>query len=202
MTAPAEKQAGPRGSDKFVAHIHELCTTKGTRADLRRGLAQPVERCNYLHRYLVPWLGTNLHRDARRAHYAIAALIAARPPAAREVPYEIDTETPWYRRNNLGSSMATAVRRGVMKSRTAENDLHLMSRQSSDSIHQRLPSLVRQLLRGGVEVDWAVLLEDMAWWNRDRERRATRWLESYFRTLHTEEPTGDTTEDTPEENER
>ncbi|MEU9352386.1 type I-E CRISPR-associated protein Cse2/CasB, partial [Streptomyces griseoloalbus] len=45
-----------------------------------------------------------------------------------------------------------------------------------------LPALVRQLLAGGIAIDWAVLLEDLAWWNRGRDRIATRWLESYFRT--------------------
>ncbi|MBJ6636918.1 type I-E CRISPR-associated protein Cse2/CasB [Streptomyces sp. DHE7-1] len=158
-----------------------MCKVKKTQSDLRTGLGLPVERCNYLHRYLVPRLPAAMHPDARRAHYAVAALIAARPRAAREA----DTHTAagqWYQRANLGASLAQAVNKHVIKPDSAEGDLHLMARQSSGAIHPRLPALTRHLLTGGVAVDWAVLLEDLSWWNRDRDRIATRWLEAYFRT--------------------
>ncbi|MYV96415.1 hypothetical protein GT350_40375, partial [Streptomyces sp. SID1034] len=58
--------------------------SKQARAELRRGLGRPVEQCTYLHRYLVPRIGEQLHPEARRAHYAIASMIAALPRGARD----------------------------------------------------------------------------------------------------------------------
>ncbi|MFI6019030.1 type I-E CRISPR-associated protein Cse2/CasB [Streptomyces sp. NPDC051287] len=199
-TPPAAEPAKARASDAFVSYVLSLCATKRVQADLRTGLGQPVERCNYLHRYLVRRLPERQHRDARRAHYAVAALIAARPRTARDqASQNTDTTgTPpqpaaeWYRRPNLGAAMAEAVNKGVIKPDSAEGDLHLFTRQSSDALHQRLPALARHLQSGGIALDWAVLLEDLAWWDRDRDRVATRWLESYFRTL-----THDDTDTTP-----
>jgi CRISPR system Cascade subunit CasB len=204
MSASVSAAASPprnseRPSDSFVAYVLKLCQVKKTQADLRTGLGLPVDRCNYLHRYLVPRLPERMHHDARRAHYAVAALIAARPRTAREadaVRAAADGQPPpeWYRRPNLGAALAQAVNRKVIKPDSAESDLHLMARQSSQAIHPRLPALTRHLLTEGVTVDWAVLLEDLAWWNRDRNRIATRWLEAYFRTTAAEPDQGpDTT---------
>jgi len=88
----------------------------------------------------------------------------------------------WWKRPNLGVSLAQAVNKLALKPASAEGDLHLMTRQSTDAIHPRLPALTRHLLSSGVTVDWAVLLDDLSWWNHDRDRIATRWLEGYFRT--------------------
>ncbi|MDT0392365.1 type I-E CRISPR-associated protein Cse2/CasB [Streptomyces dubilierae] len=174
-----------RVSDRFVAYVHRVCASTQTRAALRRGLGLPVERCNYMHRYLVPWLRDHddqHHGDVRRAYYAVASLIAARPRSARDTPPDDSAPVSWYERCNLGDLLGQAVAKGVMKANSAESALHLMARQSSDAIHPGLPALIRQLQSGGITVDWAVLLEDLAWWNRSRDRIATRWLESYFRT--------------------
>ncbi|MGW3679044.1 type I-E CRISPR-associated protein Cse2/CasB [Streptomyces prasinus] len=173
-----------RVSDRFVAYVHQVCASTQARAALRRGLGLPVERCNYLHRYLVPWLRDHddqHHHDVRRAYYAVASLIAARPRSARDATPDESASISWYERSNLGASLGQAVAKGVLKENSAESALHLMVRQSSDAVHPGLPALVRQLLVGGIAVDWAVLLEDLAWWNRSRDRIATRWLESYFR---------------------
>jgi CRISPR system Cascade subunit CasB len=183
-TAPLVN-ASQQDSDAFVAYVLNLCKVKKTQADLRSGLGLPVERCNYLHRHLVPRLPERMHPDARRAHYAVAALIAAHPRAPREVGKPASDgqhEQHWHQRANLGISLAQAVNQQIIKPGFAEGDLHLMARQSSQAIHPRLPALTRHLLSRGVAVDWAVLLEDLAWWNRDRNRIATRWLEAYFRT--------------------
>ncbi|MGQ4514261.1 type I-E CRISPR-associated protein Cse2/CasB [Streptomyces sp. DW26H14] len=199
-SAASEPPKSPaRRSDSFVVFVHDLCQTNGTRADLRRGLGLPVERCNYLHRHLVPWLSKvypgGMHQDAKRAHYAVAALIAARPRIARStqpVGADKDAPTGWYARANLGAALGQAVGKQVMKDGSAQSALHLMSRQSAESIHPGLPALVRQLLNGGITVDWAVLLEDLSAWNRYRDRVATRWLESYFRISTAEASTPDT----------
>ncbi|MFF4509083.1 type I-E CRISPR-associated protein Cse2/CasB [Streptomyces sp. NPDC001401] len=187
---PPPRAAAQRPSEAFVAHVLALCENKRTRSDLRTGLGRPVERCNYLHRHLVRRLPERMHRDSKRAHYAVAALIAARPRSARTADTERAeaTATPqeWYGRPNLGASLAAAVNAQIIKADSAEGDLHLYSRQSSDALHMRLPAMTRHLLSGGIALDWAVLLEDLTWWDRDRDRIATRWLESYFRTLHTD----------------
>ena len=187
----------PRPSDEFVGYVLSLCENKRVQSDLRTGLGQRVERCNYLHRYLVRRLPERQHPDARRAHYAVAALIAARPRSARTADAEransADTASSWFARPNLGAALAAAVNAQVIKANSAEGDLHLFARQSSDALHQRLPALTRHLLGGGIALDWAVLLEDLTWWDRDRDKIATRWLESYFRTAG---PEGATTADT------
>jgi CRISPR system Cascade subunit CasB len=183
-TAP-QMNAFQRDSDAFVAYVLNLCKVKRTQTDLRTGLGLPVERCNYLHRHLVPRLPERMHPDARRAHYAVAALIAARPRAAREAGTHASDGQPepqWYQRANLGTSLAQAVNQQIIRPGSAEGDLHLMARQRSQAIHPRLPALTRHLLTRGVAVDWAVMLEDLAWWNRDHDRTVTRWLEAYFRT--------------------
>jgi CRISPR system Cascade subunit CasB len=187
-----------RASDAFVAYVLDLCANKRIQAELRTGLGRPVERCNYLHRRLVNRLPERSHGDARRAHYAVAALIAARPRAARDADAQAASEEPqreqpqspaveWRGRPNLGASLALAVNQHVVKPDSAEGDLHWMVRQSSTAIHPRLPALTRHLLTGGIPVDWAVLLEDLTWWDRSRDRIATRWLESYFRVLTVED---------------
>ncbi|WP_405814405.1 type I-E CRISPR-associated protein Cse2/CasB [Streptomyces sp. NBC_01390] len=186
------KQTQIEQCDAFVGYVLGLCQDKKTQAELRTGLGLPVERCTYLHRYLVPRLPERQHPDARRARYAVAALIAGRPRTARDADAaahataaEAGAGEPvpeWWKRPNLGVSLAQAVNKRALKPASAEGDLHLMTRQSSDAIHPRLPSLTRHLLSSGVRVDWAVLLDDLSWWNHDRDRIATRWLESYFRT--------------------
>jgi CRISPR system Cascade subunit CasB len=199
---PPPSAAEPRASDAFVSYVLSLCENKRAQADLRTGLGRPVERCNYVHRYLVRRLPERLHSDARRAHYAVAALIAARPRSARTADAEraesAESAPAWYTRPNLGASLAAAVNAQVIKPDSAEGDLHLFARQGSDALHVRLPALTRHLLTGGIAIDWAVLLEDLTWWDRDRDRIATRWLESYFRTADSDGSAADSDATTPE----
>ncbi|WP_262386858.1 type I-E CRISPR-associated protein Cse2/CasB [Streptomyces sp. TRM49041] len=203
-TTPVQGTARQHRADAYVRRVLALCESKRTRADLRSGLGRPVEQCNYLHRYLVPLLPERMHPDGKRAHYAVAALIAARPRVTRDAdtaaaaPCAGDgtgagagdgATSPWWQRPNLGTSLAQAVRVGGLKGDSAEGDLHLLTRQSTNAIHPRLPSLTQHLLRVGVAIDWPVLLEDLTWWNRDQDRIATRWLESYFRVVSAEDRT-------------
>ncbi|MDP5309418.1 type I-E CRISPR-associated protein Cse2/CasB [Streptomyces poriferorum] len=196
--------AAPPKHDRFISYVHDLCQDNRTRAELRRGLGLRVERCNYMHRYLVPWLHQHddvTYPDTRRAYYGVASLIAARPRVARQTEAADNSATARYVRPNLGSALGEAVRKDVMKPRTAESALHLMSRQSSDAVHRTLPSLTRQLLSGGITVDWAILLKDLSWWTQDHDSIATRWLDQYFRHAIPTGGSGTSTE-LPEENER
>lgn len=216
---PAEQPKDKQNEyEEFVAHVLEVCRSNRARADLRRGLGLPVERCSRAHRYLASELSARLHRESRGAHYGIAALIAARPRVARDADDEAESaeaESPevggaevagadgelpasaapeaatgptWRERPNLGVSFAHAVNAGAMKSASAENELHLLTRQSSSAIHERLPALTRQMLSAGVSIDWAILLEDLSWWSRNQEKTATDWLVGYFRNLAHAEP--------------
>ncbi|MFI1060351.1 type I-E CRISPR-associated protein Cse2/CasB [Streptomyces spororaveus] len=225
-TAAAERSAGqgkPRPSGKFVADVLALCARdKGAQADLRSGLGLPYDRCHRLHRHLMHLVPhTVRHPDARRPYYAVAALIAARSRAARQEEQgrgdnsttetaqdaaPIRTERAWWERPNLGASLAEAVNRGLMKPNSAESELHLMARVGSDTLHTRLPALIRQLVGPGVQLDWSVLLEDLSWWDDSQDRIATRWLESYFRLRSLEDRSPGTsssdnpTNEVPEEN--
>ncbi|WP_330334763.1 type I-E CRISPR-associated protein Cse2/CasB [Streptomyces sp. NBC_00536] len=192
-------QSKPRPSEEFVAGVLSLCARdKGAQADLRSGLALPYDRCHRLHRHLTRLVPREVgrHPDARRPYYALAALIAARSRTARQSDQDRDevraTDTApdvaasapvraWWDRPNLGAALAEAVNKGVLKPNSAESELHLMARVGSDALHTRLPALTRQLTGAGVHLDWAVLLEDLSWWDNDQDRIATRWLESYFR---------------------
>ncbi|MFF2792838.1 type I-E CRISPR-associated protein Cse2/CasB [Streptomyces sp. NPDC058049] len=91
----------------------------------------------------------------------------------------------WRSRPNLGAGLALAVnRRGFDESRMTDR-LKLLTRLPTSQLHPRLWSLAIHLhARGAARLDFAVLLEDLAWWDDDRPRITTRWRESYFLTLH------------------
>ncbi|EST31535.1 type I-E CRISPR-associated protein Cse2/CasB [Streptomyces niveus] len=189
--------------DRFVAEITGLCAEGGTRADLRSGLGRSVNQCGRMHRYLARRVPEGSYGE--HAYYAVAALIADRPRAVRDAQAAIavkptdenarqgqdpgnadDTPkaapVPWERRPNLGTSLALAVRAG-MKEGSAESHLRLLTRQSFTSVHPRLHSLLRYAQDKGAEIDWAVLLDDLVGWDTDRDAVATRWLQSFYRTL-------------------
>lgn len=190
--------------EAYVADVEALCADNGTRARLRAGRGQPVTRCRELHRYLVCLVAQH---GAKRAHYTVASLIALRrpdripssdttphsadrpgppasvTPAATDETAGPDPFPPWRSRPNLGASLAAAVRRAGFNAGRTEEHLHTLVRLETDQLHPRLPSLAERLLRAGIPIDWAVLLEDLAWWDYDRDQVSTRWLESYYLTL-------------------
>ncbi|MFJ6934774.1 type I-E CRISPR-associated protein Cse2/CasB [Streptomyces sp. NPDC101132] len=215
--------------------VLELCAgSKGAQADLRSGLGLPYDRCQRMHRHLVRLTPDTVQGPhARRHYYAVAALIAARSRRARDEEADRATAGPrphnsapqtgaegppsWWERPNLGASLAEAVNRGLIAARSAESELHLLARVGSDSVHTRLPALIGQITGRGVELDWAVLLHDLAGWDHRQDRIATRWLEAYFRvrdrherdpapTPETQQPgspgadRNDSQDETPQEN--
>jgi CRISPR system Cascade subunit CasB len=170
----------------FVDQVVELCARSAkARAALGTGLGLLVERCHQMHGYLVPLLPEYLcvddrYRDDRRAHYAVAALIASRPPVARESASDGEASTKVRQRNDMGAWLARAVGERGFKPEAAEQDLYLMVRQNTHALHERLPALTRRVQAKGVRVDWALLLDDLSRWSRDHERIAARWMDSYF----------------------
>ncbi|WP_439681768.1 type I-E CRISPR-associated protein Cse2/CasB [Embleya sp. MST-111070] len=204
-TAPttAREAEGVPWAQKFVDRIHRSCEFPGQRAALRSGLRREVDGSPRMHAIvatLVPQVDRG--NDSReRAWYAVAAMIASLPRAARRTRAEEsdDAETteddggtrtpevgdtappPRRRRRDLGVCLAEAVGRGTIRSTTAETRLGLLCRQSVDGLHRHLPATVRQLAVNPDAIDWVTLLRDLRAWEDHREEIARRWLQSYYR---------------------
>lgn len=101
------------------------------------------------------------------------------PPGARATPGQL-----WRMRPNLGASLAIAVvRHGFDEARMTER-LKTLTKLPSELLHPGLWSLTGYLRNhDAARLDFAVLLEDLAWWDNDQPEIATRWRESYFPTL-------------------
>ena len=200
QTSPSQKHSIDRAAD-FVTEVLRLCEDPGNRAALRSGLGRPLDRCHRMHRVIAPRVPVT-SSDGERAYYAVAAMIAALPPQARG---HLETDTgdtedateagdgtadepeqervaPSARRRDFGQCLAEGVARGVLRENTAETKLNLLTRQSVDGIHRHLPGVVRVLANEPSAVDWAQLLNDLYWWQRDRDRITRRWLQSFYRT--------------------
>ncbi|GAA2405626.1 hypothetical protein GCM10010420_36880 [Streptomyces glaucosporus] len=203
------------GYDTFVGRVRRACANPGTQQALRRGLAKSVHEvparthAALLRDGLVP---DEAKGEVRRAYYAVAALIAARPRAERiadtaqdgqdtagqppnptEQPPTSDApHTPTEQKpswgTSLGASLAQAVIRDRDRANGAESRLHLLVRQETDGLHRMLPAVMRLLGSAGVPADYGRLLHDIARWTHRRDETATRWLEDYYRTLRRAEP--------------
>jgi hypothetical protein len=197
--------------DTFVTTVRHLCEDNRTRVDLSLGRGQPVEMCHRLHRHLSRLVAGHGAKRAHYTVASLIAqrrptpgpAPATTPPAAEPLPGApmpgIDpaamppsagpaaeapaAPAPWWSRPNLGATLATAVRDHGFNYGPTEQRLHTLTRLESDLLHPRLRSLAEHLLGAGVPVDWAVLLEDLAWWDYDRDAIATRWQESFYLTV-------------------
>ncbi|AXI79814.1 type I-E CRISPR-associated protein Cse2/CasB [Peterkaempfera bronchialis] len=210
-TPPGPRHASLEPYDVFVTGVRAACGDPGTQQALRRGLAKPVDEvparthAALLRGGLVP---DDVRGSRRRAYYAVAALIAARPRAQRLADADAATGTDTDADadadtvdgsgstragapggTSLGESLALAVvRQGPdgVKEEGVESRLHLMVRQDVDGIHRMLPGVLRQLGSAGIAADYGCLLRDLTAWDRYRDSVATRWLEHYYRTLRRE----------------
>ncbi|MFE1797666.1 type I-E CRISPR-associated protein Cse2/CasB [Streptomyces sp. NPDC059517] len=107
-----------------------------------------------------------------------------RAPAAGPATGEKTAAQSWRARPNLGTSLALAVARHGFKQHRMDDRLKTLTRLSSPLLHPRLWTLAAHLDRhGAARLDFAVLLDDLAWWDHDRLHTADRWRESYFQTL-------------------
>ncbi|MFD7506192.1 type I-E CRISPR-associated protein Cse2/CasB [Streptomyces sp. NPDC059850] len=204
-TLPAPRNSSLDRYDTFVANVLAQCADPGTQQALRRGLAKPVDEvparthAALLRHGLVP---DEAKGARKRAYYAVAALIAARPRAQRTAEADgaevAQTATPLgspatagFRPSgtSLGESLALAVTRqdtDGLKEGGVESRLHLMVRQETGGLHRMLPAVLRQLGSAGVAADYACLLRDLIAWEYGRDQVATRWLEGFYRTLRRE----------------
>ncbi|MGQ4479339.1 type I-E CRISPR-associated protein Cse2/CasB [Streptomyces sp. SAS_276] len=106
---------------------------------------------------------------------------APAPPAAAG-----SAARPWRSRPDLGTHLAIAVARYGFKEAVMTNRVKILTQLDTELLHPRLWSLTNHLnSHGAARLDFAVLLEDLAWWDHDRLETAARWRENYFLTLHT-----------------
>ncbi|MFG3590489.1 type I-E CRISPR-associated protein Cse2/CasB [Streptomyces sp. NPDC047990] len=205
--------------DDFVHQVITLCAVNSIRADLNSGFGRPVAECPRMPEHLTRHIAGF---GARRAHYAVAGLIAQnrdlphehgpyqpelvtpdtdRTARATTAPAVTDaapapgpvpgpppgtTARPWRSRPDLGTHLAIAVARYGFKEATMTNRIKTLTKLDTELLHPRLWSLTSHLhSRGAARLDYAVLLEDLAWWDHDQLETAARWRENYFLTLHT-----------------
>jgi hypothetical protein len=109
---------------------------------------------------------------------------AAAAPPDEPAPQAKTAGALWRERPNLGTSLALAVIRHGFKQHRMDDRLRTLTRLPAALLHPRLVSLAAHLHgRGAGRLDFAVLLEDLAWWDDDRLHVAARWRERYFLTL-------------------
>ncbi|SDD87783.1 type I-E CRISPR-associated protein Cse2/CasB [Glycomyces harbinensis] len=175
-TSPSSRATSSLDANRvFVANVERLCRDdKRARADLRRGRGLRYDQSHGMHRHLVKYISEHASADTREARYAVAALIANTPTDAPAATGAVPA--------SLGASLGVAVRHGAMKPDSAEATLHLLTRQQRATVARSLPALARQLQRADAAIDWARLVDDLAGWDRDRDRIATRWLEHFYQT--------------------
>ncbi|MGW5879693.1 type I-E CRISPR-associated protein Cse2/CasB [Nocardiopsis terrae] len=106
-------------------------------------------------------------------------------------------------RYGLGSTLGTAVGRGLLNADATEQRLHLLCRQSLDGVHAQLPRLLAHARVQGARTDWGQLVLDLARWGGERDRVAKEWAQGFHRSLgtarHTASKNTETIENTNEE---
>ncbi|MFI9780494.1 type I-E CRISPR-associated protein Cse2/CasB [Streptomyces sp. NPDC051956] len=190
--------------DEFTESVRQLCQQPGIRRALGTGRGRPVAECTELHRYL----RDTRCKPARRAYYTVASLIAltgppshddhdtpcgaaaTSPPGADNAVHEknadtADTTSAWFRRPNLGTTLATAIHEAGYDEERTEKKLRLLTRLSEDQLHRRLPSEITRLNGKGLHPDWAVLLGDLVERHYDHHRINLRWYDAFADALDT-----------------
>ncbi len=139
---------------KFVQHIVDRCDDLGVRADLRSGVAIPIDRAPRMHAHVARWTRDDYPYETA-ARYTVAALIAYKPEGA------IPDESP----GNLGASLALATH---LVADTRERLLHMVTSQPPSRMPVTVARVVAQLRDGEIPVDFVRLCDDLnAWpWRR------------------------------------
>lgn len=154
-------------SAKFVEYVVRRCDDLGARADLRTGVAVPIERAPRMHAHVARWTTSGRPHETA-ARYTVAALIAYKPEGAIPDPSPGD----------LGASLAVATH---LVPDTRERLLHMVSTQPPSRLPVTLGRVVAQLRDGGTPVDFTRLTDDITSWPWRRRAIAARWLQSYYR---------------------
>jgi hypothetical protein len=240
MTTAAEHRTD---HDLFIDTVHGLCQDPGARRAISRSRGRDLSHCADAHPYLAEHVFRHpIRKYAPRAHYTVAALIAATstphtpdqpppqaplhagtaagtppltpvtpasPPAADPHPRTPTgavggpadgtagttagpaggtTSGPeasravwdaWQRRPDLGRTLAEAVLHRAIAHDSATRRLRALGKLSTDLLHPRLPALAKLLDQAGLDTDFAVLLDDLVWWDTDRARITSAWTLSF-----------------------
>ncbi|MEU5314795.1 type I-E CRISPR-associated protein Cse2/CasB [Streptomyces sp. NPDC021562] len=111
---------------------------------------------------------------------------AASPQHIQPLAQPATPARPWRSRPDLGTHLAIAVARYGFKEASMTNRVKVLTGLDTSLLHPQLWALAGHLhSRGAARLDFAVLLEDLAWWDDDRMEIAARWRENYFLALHT-----------------
>ncbi|MET7574934.1 type I-E CRISPR-associated protein Cse2/CasB [Streptomyces sp. NPDC005492] len=130
--------------------------------------------------------GSTAEADGLPADRAIGPLpdTGKRGDGGADSPAQPPAGPAWRARPNLGTTLALAVARHGFKQNRMDDRVRTLTRLPTTLLHPRLWTLTAHLnSRGAARLDFAVLLEDLAWWDYDRLPIADRWTESYFLTL-------------------
>lgn len=179
---PTKVPASYQRHGRFVAFVHDLVLTPGARADLRSGLGKDLDRAARMHRYIASWTTQTGGQALERAHYTVAALIAATHKDHHLIPGPLPERV-----RTLGQCLGEAIdpAKGLSEA-SAEQHLHQLTRQSLRGLHRHLPSLARHLVTvaGPGSLDYPQLLADLAAWSDHRGRVTRRWLQDFYRARY------------------
>ncbi|MGW2822101.1 type I-E CRISPR-associated protein Cse2/CasB [Streptomyces sp. NPDC001443] len=116
--------------------------------------------------------------------HTLTGTVTGSEDAAESEPAPQERQTR-VRRDSLGAAFARAVpaRTGQpgVRLETAEARLNLLTRQSLDGLHRHLPGSIRLLRTSDTDIDFAVLLDDLAAWPRYSKTISRRWLQDFYR---------------------
>ncbi len=166
-TTPAETPTPPAPPDwltgpiAFMERVADICATPGGRADLRtgttrNGLAEPWRMLPHLIAYI-----PRQNRRSETAYLAIAAMCAAQ---ADNPTLKGTTRTGGHdpAQGNLGTTLAHAVRLGVLHQEFATERLQHLARQNTlDGLLRHLRPLIDRLAGENLPLSWPLLLSDV-----------------------------------------
>ena len=84
---------------------------------------------------------------------------------------------------SLGQACALAAADGTASRRSLERRLLSLCRSTPEAVIEQVPRLLEML--GVHRPDWAQLLDDLARWEKSRDRVANSWLRAFYRTAPT-----------------
>jgi CRISPR system Cascade subunit CasB len=172
-------------ADKLVGAVRQLiAASPADRAALRHSLGHAPDDVGLaVHRIIMPHLPEHPAAATERAFYAVPAYMAAQ---SRDVRDEDAGDNAGRgargRRPNLGDSLAYAVHGRGLNEKSIEPRLQLLARQDMTGLHRQIPRLILYLRGKRVQIDWAVLICDLARWGQHPKQVAKEWMQSYYRT--------------------
>jgi len=171
--------------ERFVQALAALVDRddRAALAALRRGLGKPPGTAPELFPYVVPLLPANPSPALERASYLVAALFALHP-----VNWERPADDA--RSTDLGASFRLLALRSSNSAGVERRFVHLLLAHEEElPVHLR--HCIGLFKANDVPVDWARLLRDLPWWDREDRAVQRRWARSYYESVSGgEEETG------------